>query len=290
MRLIVGMPAYNESKYVGSMVLQARQYADEVIVVDDGSADGTAKLAELAGASVVRHAQNQGYGSTIQTLMSEARKRNADILVILDADCQHNPDEIPVLVKAVAEGADVVIGSREMRRNAIPSFRRAGQRVLARLTNIASRKKLTDTESGFRAYSSKALAQLELREKGMAISSEIISAAASKGLKLAEVPISVSYTGDGSTLNPVRHGVGVVSRILVMISERRPLLFFGACGVVCIAAGAIVGVLVVQTLKAQQIIQVGSALVSMLLITVGVLSISTGLILNVLVRRIDGPR
>ena len=284
---IAGMPAYNEGKYIGSLVLQARQYVDEVIVVDDGSSDDTARVAELAGASVIRHTENRGYGSAIQGIMAEARQRDAGVLVILDADSQHDPAEIPSLIKAVSAGADVVIGSRESQKDKIAAYRRAGQKVLAGMTAIAAGHKLSDTESGFRAYSRKALLALKLKEQGMAISSEIVSEAISRGLKVVEVPISVIYTGDGSTMNPVRHGLGVFSRILVMISERRPLLVFGACGCICIAFGLIMGVLVVQTLFAQQVLQVGSALIAMMLITVGMLSIFTGLILNVLMRRIS---
>ena len=122
----------------------------------------------------------------------------------------------------------------------------------------------------------------------MAISSEIVTAAAKKGLKVTEVPISVTYTSDSSTLNPVVHGVSVLNRILVMISERRPLLVFGVVGIICIIFGTIMGVLVVQVLQAQQVFQVGSALLSMLFITLGVLSIFTGVILSVLVRRLEG--
>ncbi|MFC1946253.1 glycosyltransferase family 2 protein, partial [Chloroflexota bacterium] len=155
------------------------------------------------------------------------------------------------------------------------------------MTRVASKQKLTDTESGFRAYSRRALERLELKEGGMAVSSEIVSAAAAAGLEVAEVPISVSYTGEGSTLNPVQHGLGVLNRILVMISERRPLLIFGIIGALCIIAGIILGVLVVQVLASQQVLQVGSALMSMLFITVGALSVFTGIILNVLARRID---
>jgi glycosyltransferase involved in cell wall biosynthesis len=286
-KTIAAMPAYNEGKYIGSLILQAKQYVDEVIVVDDGSTDNTAEIAELAGATVVRHAENKGYGSAIQSIMAEAKKRLADILVILDADSQHNPSEIPSLIKAISEGSDVVIGSRETQKSKIAPYRRLGQRILAGLTYIASRKKLSDTESGFRAYARKAIQSLELKEKGMAVSSEIVSAATDQGLKVTEVPISVIYTEDGSTMNPVRHGLGVFNRILVMISERRPLLVFGACGCICIAFGIVIGVLVVQTLYAQQVLQMGSALISMLLITIGILSISTGLILNVLVRRLS---
>jgi glycosyltransferase involved in cell wall biosynthesis len=286
MKIIVGTPAYNEEKYIGSIVLQARQYANEVVVVDDGSTDRTHLIAELAGAHVIRHDENKGYGSAIQSLMAEAAARNADILVILDADSQHNPDEIPSLVEAISQDYDVVIGSREMQSNVIPSYRRVGQRVLANLTRILSRKKLYDTESGFRAYSRKAINTLELKEKGMAISSEIVAAAARKNLRIKEAPISVSYSKDSSSLHPVRHGVGVFNRIMVMISEKRPLLFFGAFGAILIFFGIFLGVMVVRFFYANEILQIGSALVSMLFITVGVLVISTGIILSVLVKRI----
>ncbi|MFC2060262.1 glycosyltransferase [Chloroflexota bacterium] len=283
---IAGMPAYNEGKYIGSLVLHIRQYVDMVIVVDDGSTDHTAKIAELAGATVVRHMENKGYGNAIQSILAEAKEQNADILVILDADSQHNPEEIPSLINAVSEGSDVVIGSREMRINVIAPYRRFGQRVLSRLTRIASRKEISDTESGFRAYSRKAIATLHLKEKGMAISSEIVSEATAKGLKVTEVPISVIYTKDSSTMNPIRHGFGVLNRIMVMISERRPLLFFGLFGGIFLVLGFAAGVAVVQSYYTSYVLATGTALISILCITAGLLSIFTGIILNVLVKRI----
>jgi glycosyltransferase involved in cell wall biosynthesis len=287
-RIIVGMPAYNEAKYIGSIVLQARQYANEVIVVDDGSTDQTMNVARLAGATVVRHKQNEGYGSTIRSLLNEARQRNADILVVLDADSQHDPGEIPRLVEGITGGADIIIGSREMQSNQIAGYRRLGQKLLSRLTRIASRKHLTDTESGFRAYSRKAMATLELKETGMAISSEIISEAASKGLQIAEVPISVTYTRDGSTLNPVKHGVGVFNRIMVMISERRPLLFFSLFGSIFLAIGLAAGIMVIRIFYfGSNVLATGLAMISILFITIGTLAVFTGIMLNVLVRRIN---
>jgi glycosyltransferase involved in cell wall biosynthesis len=287
-RIIIGMPAYNEAKYIGSIVLQARRYADEVIVVDDGSTDQTVSIARLAGATVVKHEHNQGYGRTIQTLLNEAKQRDADILVVLDADSQHNPDEIPRLVEGITGGADIVIGSREMQKNRIAGYRRLGQKFLSRMTGIASRKRLTDTESGFRAYSRKAMTTLELKETGMAISSEIISEAASKGLEIAEVPISVAYTGDGSTLNPVKHGVGVFNRIMVMISERRPLLFFSLFGSIFLVIGLGAGIMVIRIYYfGSNLFATGLAMVSILFITIGTLTVFTGIMLNVLVRRIN---
>ena len=286
-KIIVGMPAYNEAKYLGTLVVQARQFADEVVVVDDGSTDHTARVADLAGASVIRHMINKGYGSTIQSIFTKAKDRNADILVILDADSQHNPEEIPSLIKAITEGSDVVIGSREAQRKTIAPYRRFGQGILSKLTSIASRKKLSDTESGFRAYSKKAINLLELKEKGMAISSEIVSEAASKGLRVTEVPISVIYTQDGSTINPVKHGFGVLNRIMVMISERRPLLFFGLFGSIFLVLGLAAGITVIRLYYFETgVLATGTALISILFITTGLLTVFTGVILNVLVKRI----
>ncbi len=285
-KIIVAIPAYNEEKYIGSVVLEAQQYADGVIVIDDGSTDRTAKIAELAGATVIRHGENKGYGAAIQSILAEAQKEAPGILVLLDADSQHNPNEIPSLTKAIFEGYDLVIGSRKIRREDIPAYRRTGQKVLSYLTRILSRSRLSDTESGFRAFSQKAVAALEPKEKGMAISAEIISEATKKNLRVTEVPISAIYTQDGSTLNPVRHGFGVLYRIMIMISERRPFLFFGLGGIVSIAFGIFNGVIVVQTLNERMVLQTGTALMSMLFITIGVLLISTGIILDVLVRRL----
>lgn len=282
------MPAYNEARYIGSLVLQTKKYAGEVVVVDDGSADGTAGIAEMAGATVVRHESNRGYGSTIRTLLEEARKRDADALVILDADSQHDPAEIPRLVDGIKGGADIVIGSREMQKNKIAGYRRLGQKVLSRMTGIASQTRLSDTESGFRAYSRKAINTLELKETGMAVSSEIISAAAARGLEIIEVPISVDYTGDGSTLNPVKHGMGVFHRIMVMISERRPLLFFSLFGGISLAIGLAAGATVIWIFYfGANALATGLAMVSILFVTIGVLTVFTGMILNVLTKRIN---
>jgi glycosyltransferase involved in cell wall biosynthesis len=289
--IIVGMPAYNEAKYIGSLVLQAKRHVDKVVVVDDGSTDTTASIARMAGAVVIRHEHNRGYGSTIQTLLNAAKQRNATILVILDADSQHDPDEIPRLIEGIKGGADIVIGSREMQQNKIAGYRRLGQWFLSRMTGLASQKKLTDTESGFRAYSRKAINSLELRETGMAVSSEIISAAASLGLKIAEVPISVAYTGDGSTLNPVKHGLGVFNRILIIISEKRPLLFFSLFGGINMAIGLATGITVIWIFYfGANVLATGLAMVSILFVTIGLLSIFTGIILNVLTKRINNQK
>jgi glycosyltransferase involved in cell wall biosynthesis len=285
LKIVAGMPAYNEGNYIGTMVLNTRQYVDEVIVVNDGSTDNTAEIARLAGAEVVQHPRNRGYGAAIQTIFAEARKKDPDILVILDADAQHDPQEIPNIIKPIRDGYDFVIGSRRKQSGSIPLYRRFGQRLILRSVSVLSRNRLTDSECGFRAFSRKAIATLDLRENGMAISAETVAEAIRKNLKVTEVPISVRYNKDSSTLNPVTHGFGVFTRILVMISESKPLFFFGLWGAIVVILGIIASVRVLQLFSESRVLPVGTTMVAVLFIVIGMFSIFTGLILRALSHR-----
>lgn len=284
-RILAAMPAYNEEKYIGSMVLKVRQYADEVIVVDDGSQDRTAEVAHLAGAIVIQHGENRGKGAAIQTILAKAREKNPDVLVLLDSDYQHNPDEIPRLIVPISEGFDLVIGSREKEAAKTPWHRRFGQKVLLMSTSLLSVERLSDSESGFRALSRRAISEMELKEKGFAIETEMIASATDKKLNITQVPISNIYTEDGSTQNPVRHGVGVLLRIVNMISERRPLFFFGLSGLILLLFGLLTGARALYILSTAGILPVGTAILSTLLAVIGTFSIFTGIILDVLARR-----
>jgi hypothetical protein len=279
-RVIAAIPAYNEEKYIGTIVLKARQYVEEVVVVDDGSTDQTAEVAKLAGASVIQHRQNRGYGASVQTLLAEAKKRKPDVLVLLDADAQHNPDEIPNLIKPILTGSDLVIGSREEQKVNIPTYRRIGQRVLSYFSHVLSGQKVVDSECGFRAFSPKAVTELGLRQQGMAISAETIAAATERGLNVTQIPVSAIYTEDGSTLGPVAHGLGNLTRIINMISERRPLFFFGLAGIILLILGIIAGINVLNTLSSTGQMATGTALISVLLLILGIFCIFTGIILN----------
>ncbi|MFC1921363.1 glycosyltransferase family 2 protein [Chloroflexota bacterium] len=283
-KVIAGLPALNEENYIGTIVLKTKKHVDEVIIVDDGSEDQTADIARLAGATVIRHEKRKGKGAAIQVLFAESRKREVDVLVILDADSQHNPDEIPSVIQPVLEGYDLSIGSRSAQANKTPQYRRMGQKVLLFFSHYISKANITDSESGFRAFSRKALSEIQLRENGFAVETEMLAEAAKNNLKIIEVPISNIYTRDGSTLNPIRHGLGVLNRILVMISERRPLFFFGFGGTVFTILGLIAGI------KALYIVYTGGpavngwTLAALLLLIVGVLSAFTGIILNAFIK------
>jgi glycosyltransferase involved in cell wall biosynthesis len=282
---MVAMPAYNEDRFIGTMVLKARKYAARVIVVDDGSTDGTAEISRMAGADVITHPENRGKGAAIQSIINEAKQDMPDVLIVLDADGQHNPDEIPRLVQAVLDGYDLVIGSRKLAKKSIPSYRRVGQRVLLFSTRFLTRKKITDSESGFRAFSQRAIAELELTQQGFAVETEMIAVAEEKNLKVTEVPITVQYKGDSSTLNPVRHGVGVLAQILNMISERKPLFFFGTLGGLLTMGGLLAGVRSVQIFTTSNRLPVGTVMLSVLFFIIGVLCLFTGVILHALANR-----
>jgi glycosyltransferase involved in cell wall biosynthesis len=284
-RVVVAMAAYNEETYLGTLVLKAKKYADGVIVVDDGSTDATAEISSSAGAFTIRHPENLGKGAAIQSILREVKKDIPDILVLLDADFQHNPDEIPRLIKPVLDGYDLVIGSRKLAKQDIPTYRRFGQNILLYLMRLVAKNKITDSESGFRALSHKAIAELELTQQGFAVESEMIAVAEEKKLKITEVPISVKYTKDSSTLNPFRHGLGVFTQIMAMVSERRPLLFFGGLGLILTIGGLLAGIRTLQIFTTENVLPLGTAMLAVLFFIIGVLCIFTGMILHTLSRR-----
>ena len=209
---LVCIPAYNEETKIKDVVKKSLPYVDKVIVCDDGSTDNTAALAEKAGAIVISHATNLGFGAAISTLFDYCRKNNAEIMVTLDGDGQHNPDQVPDLINIILKhNVDVVIGSRSLRDDKdLPSYRRAGIKIITSTINSATDLKVTDSQSGFRAYSRVAIDLIHPTESGMAVSTEILLKISNNGLSIAEVPITVSYTGDTSTEHPVSHGAHVL--------------------------------------------------------------------------------
>jgi glycosyltransferase involved in cell wall biosynthesis len=242
-RVLVCIPAYNESKKIGEMVNRARAYASEVIVCDDGSNDDTASQAQAAGATVIRHTINKGYGSAIKTLFRTARELKADVMVTLDADGQHDPDQIPNLLEPVLnEGFDIVIGSRFLDSHdteKIPRYRNFGIKTLTLFTKIASYRNITDAQSGFRAYSKAALSKIQLYEGGMAVSTEILLRASEQNLCIKEVPATITYdTEETSTMNPLSHGATVLRSIILFSSIRHPLLFYGVPGMIMLVVSA----------------------------------------------------
>ena len=284
-QLLAALPAYNEEHHIGTVVLKIRKYINDVIVIDDGSTDQTSRVAELAGATVIRNEKNVGKGASLQKIFVVAQEKKADVLVILDADCQHDPDDIPAMMAPVlSENMDLVIGSRKAESHKTPAYRRFGQRVLLRSTKVLTKTNISDSECGFRALSQKAVWQIQLKENGFAVETEMLAQAVDRDLQVTEVPISNIYTGDGSTLHPVRHGLEVLTQIVNMISVSRPMLFFGFPGIIMIILGVLLGNWVVNAANAGGGLAYGRLMVAVLLFLTGVFSTFTGIILNTIAR------
>jgi glycosyltransferase involved in cell wall biosynthesis len=216
--IVAGIPAYNEEKTIAEVVLKAGCHVGKVLVCDDGSKDMTQIIARKNGAHVVEHKKNMGYGATMQTLFIKARELDADVLVVFDGDGQHDPDEIPELVKPVLEGrADIVIGSRFMKsvRINVPLYRRMGILVITLLTKIFSGYPISDAQSGFRAFNHRALEELKMTELGWGSSVEVFFRAHDVGLRIVEVPVNCDYKDypKASKHEPLRQGISIVASI-----------------------------------------------------------------------------
>ena len=278
---LVCIPAFNEEKTIGKIVEQSLQYADYVIVCNDGSTDKTEKKAKEKGAIIINHKKNLGYGAALISLFEKARKENADIMITLDGDGQHDPAEIPNLVKALTENkVDVVIGSRFLgKKTNYPVYRKTGIKIITSASNLGTDFKVTDSQSGFRVYSKKAIDLIHPTEEGMSASTEILLKISNWDLSVAEVPITISYEGETSTHKPVPQGVSVLMNTLKFISVKHPITFYGLPGIALVIAGVVLGIQFLDEYLNDQTIFYGSLLGSVILFLVGAIMLATAIIL-----------
>ena len=242
MNIAIGIPAYNEEKNIAVIITKLKKITDKIIVCDDGSSDFTAKISEELGAIVIKHEKNLGYGAAIRSIFLKAKESECDILVTFDADGQHKIEDISKVVKPIVDNeSDIVIGSRFLDESEkdVPNYRKVGIKIITKITNASIKKQLTDSQSGFRAYSKKVLSELNPSELGMGISTEILIKASSRKFRISEVPITISYDGDTSTHNPISHGSSVIISTIKYTSLERPLTFYGIPSLVFFIIGSI---------------------------------------------------
>ena len=292
-RILVCIPAYNEAHTVAEIINKARKYASEVIVYDDGSIDNTYEEAERAGAAVIRSPTNKGYGIAIKSLFQVAREKNADVMITLDSDGQHNPDNIPSLVEPILTGgSDIVIGSRYLTnkdREKVPKYRSLGIRTITKLTQSASYSNITDAQSGFRAYSKNALSKINLFEEGMAVSVEILLRAKEKNLLIKQVPIRITYDLENtSTHNTIAHGIIVLYTVVQYISLRHPLAFYGIPGIALLIVAAVFIKNALELFSKSGYVSTNMILISVGMAVVGVVLLATGAIIYTLTALLKG--
>ena len=288
LRIIACVPAFDEEASIAKVVARARKHADKVVVVDDGSTDDTALIAEALGAVIVRHQRNLGYGAAIRSCFSAARDLNADVMVTLDADGQHDPDQIPRLIDPVREGlADIVVGSRFLKESdkaQAPRYRQAGISIVTKFTEAASHTQFTDAQSGFRAYSRRALEEIVPTEQGMGVSAEILMKGVERNLRILEVPATVGYSGlKTSTHNPFYHGLDVLASVLKFTSIRHPLVFYGGLSAVALSISIAFAAWAIELYSKTGTLVTNIALISIAFGFVGILALFVAAILFTLI-------
>lgn len=285
MQLVIGIPAYNEEKNIAKILVKLRKVSDKIIVCNDGSSDMTSEIAEKLGAIVINHQKNLGYGAAIRSIFLKAKELNPDVLVTFDADGQHRIEDIQNVIDPIIKGeAEIVIGSRFLDKGEnIPTYRKFGISAITKVSNIATKQKITDSQSGFRAYSKKAIQLLTPSDYGMGVSTEILIKADKMNLKIAEVPIKILYEGETSTHNPVGHGASVILSTMKFISIEHPLKFYGISGLVFSAIGIFFIVWALQIFSESRQILTNVTLIGFGSSLIGVMLIMTAIILYSLV-------
>jgi len=283
--IIACIPAYNEEKTIAKVILKAKRQVDKVIVCDDGSTDMTSEIAEALGAEVIRHERNLGKGAAIRTLFKKAREEVADIVITIDGDAQHDADEIPLLLKAMKEtDADVVIGSRFLTKKTarkMPKYRYIGNKLLNMITSADD---ITDTQSGFRAYTRKAIELIQPVEMGFAVDSEILYKAMKLNLKVVEVPINVEYKVPKSSKHcPIFHALDVALSMMKQVSMRHPLIFYGMPGVFLLLIALASGLRLIQLFNVTRYFSIPLALITLGFGIAGAVMCSTAIMLWILV-------
>ena len=281
MKIVIGIPAYNEGKNIAGILVELKKVYQNIIVCDDGSNDLTAEIAEELGVTVIRHGRNLGYGSAIKSIFLKASEIKADILITFDGDGQHRIKDIENVLEPIKGNiVDMVIGSRFLNNNQkIPKYRKIGIKAITKLTNVTGGTKITDSQSGFRAYNNKILDKIIPQESGMGISTEILIKVQKADFKISEVPITILYNGNTSTHNPISHGSTVILSTLKYVAIERPLVFYGIPGIIFLLTGLVFGVWTIQIYSEEGRVITNIALVGASGVIMGTLLMLTATIL-----------
>jgi len=284
--ILVGIPAFNEEKNIASIITKLMQKGYSVLVCNDGSTDMTSAIAEKMGAFVINHPKNLGYGAGIRSIFLKAKELNCDVLVTFDADGQHRVEDIETVLQPILKNqADIVIGSRFLSKenSSIPNYRKFGIKTITKLANVSTDQKITDSQSGFRAYSKKVVNEIVPSDYGMGVSTEILIKANKREFRIAEVPITVLYSVDTSTHHPVSHGISVMFSTMKFISIEHPLKFYGIPGIVFLAIGLFFIVWTIQEFTATRQIITNISLIGIGATILGAMLMMTSIILYSLV-------
>jgi len=279
---IACIPAFNVGNQISQVIKKSQNYVDQVIVCDDGSSDATFDTAESAGALVLKHKKNLGKGAALKTLFEKAKEIGADIIVTIDGDGQFLPEEISKLISPIETNQfDLVIGNRFLDKEEMPTYRKAGNKILDKFTKLAANLPFEDTQSGFRAYSKNAIEKISFSTNGFGVDSEILIDAVKNDLKITEQYVTVLYnTGDKtSTKNPVSHSVGVIASIIELIAINHPLKYLGIPGIILFVIGVSYSVVVMAIFNETRYFSIPSTLLALGSLVIGLMLLLMSVVL-----------
>jgi glycosyltransferase involved in cell wall biosynthesis len=281
LKTVAVIPAYNEEFTVGSIVALTRRYVDEVVVVNDGSKDNTAWVAEKAGAVVVSNRSNRGKGFALKQGFERAVSDGGEVIITLDADGEHHPKDIPKLIKPVLDGeCDVTVGVRYSDgRKKTPIYRRFGQKVLDAETNIIAKSQFTDTQSGFRCFTRKALLDVIPDSTGFETESFMLIHAIDKNLRVKEVSIEENYRKNTPVMGPVSHGIRVLVSLIHLVGRKHILLCFGVGSIISFTISVFLALRVLDLFEQRAQWPYGTIILSTMFFLVGIYMSTTGLML-----------
>lgn len=271
---IACIPAYDEEKSIADIIRRSLNYVDRVIVCDDGSKDLTSEKAQNAGAIVIKHEKNMGKGAALQSLFNYAHDESADIMITIDGDGQFLPEEMTRLINPIIEkNADIVLGNRFQTEKEMPSYRKVGNKMFDKITQLASDLPFQDTQSGYRSYSKNAIDKIKFMTNGFGVDSEILIDAVQKNLKILEENITVIYNTGGktSTKDPVSHSVGVLTSLIELIAIRHPLRYLGIPGFILLIVGIVYSFIVITIFNDTRVFSVPSTLISLGSLVIGLM-------------------
>jgi glycosyltransferase involved in cell wall biosynthesis len=283
--VIVGIPLFNSEETVASIILSCSSYSDEVVCIDDCSTDSSAEVARKAGATVISHEINRGVGGVAKTLFRYAKEKNATIVILIDSDGQHDPEDLPKLIKPLNENkADLVIGSRFVsggKSKNMPSYRKFGLKLINTVSKWHSKQLVRDTQSGYRGFNKKAIDTVRFENEGMKSSLEILESISDKGLRILEIPTTIRYDlKNTSSLHPIPHGLSVFSYALTTLSQKKPLLVFGLPGLSMIIIGAMFGLRTINHVSEWTGLTVGPGVTFVWIGALGIPLLVSGIVLQ----------
>ena len=279
---IACIPAFNTGNQINDVIKKSLKYVDRVLVCDDGSTDDTFYNAQSSGAIVLKHKKNLGKGAALKTLFTKAKEIGADIIVTIDGDGQFLPEEMTKLIEPIKnQNFDLVIGNRFLDKKEMPSYRKAGNKILDGLTKLAADLPFEDTQSGYRSYSKNAIEKISFSTNGFGVDSEILISAVNTDLKITEAYVTVIYnTGEKtSTKNPISHSMGVFASIIELIAINHPLRYLGIPGLFFLIIGIIYSVIAITLFNDTRYFSIPSTLLALGSLVVGLMLLLMSVVL-----------